>query len=284
MANIVEQFIQNIRGLSQKSPEELQEMAASQERREAINARSGDNIRFYDGTELSDNYKNTLMDAIKFYQDEFKVTPHATIGSDPDYLDRRYGSNVAGTASLLGGDDFGQHEVNLRNLKQSQEEAATLSAQRSTKHEWWPKNSGDISAVPIHELGHVLFETIFPGVDTSSTRQGIYEDGEFYPVLADDIYFNALGDLGVNDGDTKKAVEKTKEISRYANTNPDETIAEALVDYYYNRNNAADLSKAIINRLKSAGSMYGIKQTGGFDLDRSARNFIKNLRRYRVIQ
>lgn len=283
MANVLEQFIQNIRGLSQKSPEELQEMAASQERKEAINARSGDNIRFYDGTELSDNYKNTLMDAIKFYQDEFKVTPHATIGNDPDFLDRRYGSAVEGLTDLVS-DSFGQYGVDLRNLKQSQEEAATLSAQEATKNEWSPKNSGDMSMVPIHELGHVLFGTLFPINDTSSNRQGIYEDGKFYPVVADDIYFNALGDLGVNDGDTKKAVEKTKEISGYANANPDETIAEALVDYYYNRNNAADLSKAIVNRLKSAGSMYGIKQTGGFDLDPSADNFMRNLRRYKVIQ
>lgn len=280
MANIVEQFIQNIRGLSQKSPEELQEMAASQEHKKAIDARSGDNIRFYEGTNPGKEYSDVLSDAIKFYQAEFKMTPHAIIDNSPELLPS---DNILGATTIFP-DIEGQYSINFRHLSgkdaKEGEEVAKIGEVTGSH----PKNSGDIRNTPIHELGHALFGTLFPPDDTSSTRKGEYYEGEFYPVLADDLYWDALNDIGVEDDDIEKQEEKTREISGYAWTNPAETVAESLVDYYYNRDEAAPLSKAIINRLKSAGSMYGIKQTGGFDLDPSATNFMKNLRRYRVIQ
>lgn len=280
MANIVEQFIQNIREMAQKSPEELQEMAASQERKKAINARSGDNIRFYGGTNPGKEYSDVLSDAIKFYQTEFKMTPHATIANDPDVLRN---DNVLGATTVYP-DETGQYSIDFRHLSDKDvkegEEAAKIG-EATGSH---PKNSGDIRNTPIHELGHALFGTLFPPDDTSSNRKGEYYEGEFYPVLADDLYWDALNDIGVEDDDVEKQEEKTREISGYAWANPAETVAESLVDYYYNRNEAAPLSRAIINRLKSAGSMYGIRQTGGFDLDSSADNFMRNLRRYKVIQ
>lgn len=280
MANILEQFIQNIRGITQTSPEELQEMAASQERKKAINARSGDNIRFYEGTDPGKEYSDVLADAIKFYQTEFKMTPHATIANDPDAL---WNDNVLGTATTHP-DETGQHSINFRHLSDKDVKEGEEVAKIGEAIGFHPKNSGDIGTTPVHELGHALFGTLFPPDDTSSTRKGEYYEGEFYPMLADDLYWDALNDIGVGDDDIEKQREKTEEISGYAWTNPAETVAESLTDYYYNRDEAAPLSKAIINRLKSAGSMYGIKQTGGIDLDPSATNFIRNLRRYKVIQ
>lgn len=268
-----------------------QEASQPEQQQEQINAASGDNVRFAQGTDMSENYGNVLSDAVKFYQDEFKMTPRATIFNDPEALPGDEAFYATGTATRFP-DKTGQYAIDFRFLTEEDEESDKRMSSESEALGVHPKNSGDIASTPVHELGHALFGTLFPENDTSSNRKGEYSDGKFYPKIADDLYYDALSDLGVkysdneedNAASNKEAVKKTNEISKYAGSNPAETVAEALVDFYYNRDNAADLSKAIVKRLKSEGSTYGLRQAGGFDLDSSADNFVKNLRRYRVVQ
>ena len=242
---------------------------AAKERQNEISAGSGGNVTWVTPV-LSKNYADTLNDAIRFYQNEFKITPHAMVYSDWEELNQAPGYT---TGITFPADKTGQSPVNLRYMDEWGEKEGEQIAKESEAEHWHPKNAKTIGDTPIHEFGHVLHDMLFPYEDTSSNKS----DMTYRNLTVD-----ALTDLGVQNND--EAMEKVGEISEYAKDNPAETIAEALVDYYYNRNHSADLSKAIVKRLKSNSSTYGLRQAGGFDMDPSADNFIKNLRRYRVIQ
>lgn len=241
-------------------------------RQQQVTNRSGGNINFPNkSAEVSDNYKNAFMDAIKFYQGEFKVTPHADIYHDPT----RFGDRGGGY-TLIEPDNNGQHDVVLRDMTKDDEKRAKKLTPEG------------IDYVPTHELGHALFNTLFPSYDTSSNS--IPEDNsplqqtsstgrprvERNRANALNLVHDAMKDMG-----TKKPwVEEAEKITDYATKGPEETIAEALTDYYYHKSKAAPLSKAIVNRLKSKGALYGINQTGGVDLTPTNYSFFKNLRKY----
>lgn len=272
----MQNFIEQLRTLMSMSPEQLSEVAAAPARKNEVNAVSGDNIRLGEYADPSENYKNALVDAARFYQNEFKVTPHATLYNDPDNL-----PPDAGGVTLLDEDKEGQYTVNLRNLTKWDENYDKNIADNSSLLHWHPKNSGGISNNIIHELGHALYGTLFPEKDTYSTKRE-------YPVKK--LYEDSLKDIGVEPS-SDKAKKATLKVSGYAGDTertgdiiPHEVVAESLVDYYYNRDQSAPLSKAIINRLKTEGSTYGIRRTGGVDLRPSASTFMSNLRRYKVIQ
>ena len=233
--------------------------------------------RFTSEHGLSENFANTLKDALGYYQNEFKVTPRATLKSR--WFDLYDG--VEGMAFDIP-DEEGNFSVNLRNLRDHTEQDAIDTANEAEAEGWWAKGyGGNLSGVPTHELGHVLTFQLFPNYDKV---QKLYKD--------------AMKDVGVdwdpkNQKSVLKAASKAKEISGYAaasNAIPPEspwndeyeTIAEALADYYYNRENSADLTKAIVKRMKSKGSMYGLEQTGG--IANKGETFKQNLRRYNVVQ
>lgn len=273
-------------------------------RQNQVVARSGGNIGFMGDTGLSENYKNALNNAIKFYQGEFKVTPNALISDMTDAP-----VSASGITYLYDVSNDGKRRVELRRLKETDEEEALRHAQHDVKSGWSAKNSGDIAHVPVHELGHVLADMFLPyNKDTSSNSVNRNDEHSWKAMR--ELYNDALKDVGVDT--TAKTVEektakkrdalnKVREIAGYAAaagedefklgnkvalSDPDqyEVIAEALSDYYYNRDGAAPLSKAIVKRLKNKGAMYGIQRTGGVDLNSSSKNFIKNLRRYSAIQ
>lgn len=280
--------------------------------RNAVNARSGGNVKVTNDVDLSNNYRDALNDAIGFYQKEFKMTPHADL-----YNDQVIASQGALGVTKIIPDDTGQHAIDLLNLTERDERYAKDKDQSDRDRGWAPKNSGDISHVPVHELGHALFTTLFEP-DNKAPKDNVaiksYLD-------ADKIYSDALKDVGVDlaaieklptgtksDHDRvekikSKAHDKVKEISGYASSmgenfaaipptksslryadDPHEVIAESLADYYYNRDKAADLSKAIVKRLKRDSSTYGLKQAGGVGTGSDTNRFVKNLRRYKAIQ
>ena len=248
---------------------------ASQEavaRQQQITNRSGGNINFPGkSAEISDNYKNAFMDAIKFYQGEFNVTPHADIYHDPTLFDEK-----GGGLTLIEPNNNGQHDVVLRDMTESDEKRAK-------------KMTPDgIGYVPTHELGHALFNTLFPSYDTSSNSipegnsplQQTSSTGNPQTEKNRANTLNLVKDA-MKDMKTKKTwFEEAEKITDYATKGPAETIAEALTDYYYHRDEAAPLSKAIVNRLKSKGALYGINQTGGVDLAPTQYGFFKNMRKY----
>lgn len=272
------------------------EYLASKRNENAVTARSGNNIQFDKGytTGLSDNYKNTFNDIVKFYQKEFNLTPRVHVGADVDDMP----PNVNGV-TYDGKDSDGNFLVKFRRTWEEDEEDAKNIAKEATAHEWHPKNSDSIAHVPVHEFGHALLLTLFPKYDTSSNAEK-WGDGELksHDELVDATVHNALNDLGISSKDQDKYLNEVDKISRYAGTrklkNPDgsvirspikhEVVAEALSDYYFNRDKSAPLSKAIVKQLKNRGSMFATKQSGGIDLDTSSNNFTRNLRRYSAIQ
>lgn len=285
---------------------------ATRPNRNAVNARSGGNVKVADDVDLSNNYRNALNDAIGFYQKEFKMTPHADLYNDPVIASQ----GSLGVTKIIP-DDTGQHAIDLLHLTKRDERSAKAKDQSDRDRGWGPKNSGDISHVPVHELGHALFTTLFEP-DNKATEN----DAAMKSYLdARKIYTDALKDIGVDLSDIKKlpagtkashdrvekikskAHDKVKEISGYASSagenfvaipptksslryydDPHEIVAESLADYYYNRDKAADLSKAIVKRLKRDSSTYGLRQAGGVGTGSDANKFVKNLRRYKAIQ
>ena len=301
-------FIDDLRALMSMNEDQLAEVASSPDRRKAIEAVSGGNVNVGNATYLSDSYKNALTDAIRFYQNEFKVSPHANVRSFVDsFTPDELGDIDPRTRGMttVNPDRTGQHDIALDDLTSGNEEKAEEETAEASETGWHPKNSIGIANVPVHEFGHAIAGMLFEdNANEDRKLSGYSEKNDQTKVVKD-----ALRDIGADVSDegieissfgpfkeglsrhTKKlsknydiARDAVKEISDYALTNPAEAIAESLVDYYYNRDNAASLSKAIVNRLKSEGSMYGIKQTGAVDLAPSADNLLSNLRRYRVIQ
>lgn len=267
-ANITTALV-NAANAPSAEPQASPEAVAKQQQ---ITNRSGGNINFPNkSAEISDNYKNAFMDAIKFYQGEFKVTPHADIYHDPT----RFGEKGGGY-TLIEPNNSGQYDVVLKDItKEDEKRAKKLTPE-------------GIDYVPTHELGHALFNTLFPSYDTSSNSipegnsplQQTSSTGrprvERNRANTLNLVHDAMKDMG-----TKKPwVEEAKKITDYATKGPEETIAEALTDYYYHKSKAAPLSKAIVNRLKSKGALYGINQTGGVDLSPTSYSFFKNLRKY----
>lgn len=295
MANI-EEFINTLRNLTKSTPEEIAEFAAASKRRGEIEGASGGNIKVNKNAEPSENYTNALVDAIRFYRNEFGMTPHTNISYDPDWLVEKYGYGVGGV-TLPREDSNGNLDIVLRRITKADETGDIQAQEPGSWSHYHPNNSVDIANVPTHELGHALYYTLFPGVDTSSNSfartiglSDKLSDGDAKLKILKDA-LDSIGATSENDRETAK-----KAISGYAMENADETIAEALTDYYYNRDDAADLSKAIVGKLKNASSTYYLKRTGGVDLaphnegtvpefySTQAKNFYKNLRRFSPIQ
>ena len=292
----IEEFINTLRNLTKSTPEEIAEFAASPERRGKIEGASGGNIKVNKNMVPSENYTNALVDAIRFYRNEFGVTPHANIAYDPDWLIEKFGYNIGGV-TIPREDSNGNLDVVLRDITKKDEAEDIQNQEPGAWSHFHPNNSVDIANAPTHELGHVLYYTLFPEVDTSSNsfartiglRDKLTDGDAKLKILKD-----ALDSIGATSENDREAAEKA--ISEYAMRNADETIAEALTDYYYNRDDAADLSKAIVGKLKNASSAYYLKRTGGVDLaphsegtapkfySTQAKNFYKNLRRFSPIQ
>lgn len=273
---------------NQKAPVESSDSKA---RKNYLQMISGGNTRFVDDTELSENYKNALSDVIKFYKNEFGFTPHADVYSDPS--DFTYEKAV----TYLGDTKTGPRMINFERLRPEDEEPALREAQWDAEGGWSVKNSGDIKHVPLHEFGHVVADMLFPYSTVNGENKNLKK-----------LYVDSLKDAGFSvekGGDlNKQANDILDNMSGYAastgrhflptpyrfgqrGTNiasEHEVVAEALADYYYNRDKATDLSKAIVKRLKKSGATYGLRQAGGVDTTGKKRNFLENLRRYNVIQ
>lgn len=241
----------------------------TKQRQQQVTNRSGGNVAFprSSETDLSENYKNTLMDAIKFYQGEFKVTPKANIYHDPTvFEDKQEGFTYTMP------ENNGRYNVVLKSLSKGDEKRAA---------EITPDGIG---YVPTHELGHVLYNTLFPVYDTDSNSGIKLKSGSDYGKehynRTEQLVKDATKDIGAN----KTWQSEAKKITGYASSNAYETVAEALADYYYRKDKAAPLSKSIVKRLKSKGNMYGITRTGGVDRAPTSYSFAKSLRKYTPLQ
>lgn len=98
--------------------------------------------------------------------------------------------------------------------------------------------------VTTHEAGHILERALvlkyLPSVSDYAARVDAYSGGRF----ADEVVRRAVNRLGKADKSMGKSYLR-EQISRYATTNFQETLAEGVADYMANRSKAKPLSKAI---------------------------------------
>ena len=100
--------------------------------------------------------------------------------------------------------------------------------------------------IGIHEAGHMASFEIIRKTNKNNLRAMDFDYDNF--ITSDNIVKRAFNNLQVYD-----KIEKEKlvaDISNYALTNSDETIAEAFADYYCNKEKANILSKEIIKVMK----------------------------------
>lgn len=135
---------------------------------------------------------------------------------------------------------------------------------KSINSRHFPPNATIYSPV-IHELGHKLhYDLVFKkyGISNFSiTKNNNYSSSiNVFNDLNNNITTNAIVKKSIENlngsnfkGELK---EYTKEISEYAATNSNEAIAEAVHDYYLNKDDANALSKEIVKVLKEERAKY----------------------------
>lgn len=305
---IIDTFKKNFQNLTGMSVDDFQAGKKNQQKIEArsggnISARSGPATPIYDG-----EHTKALNDITKFYQKEFKVTPRATIYNSPEKLDF-----LAAGATSIALNHNAQHDVNLLNtnhINQTPYQKWIEEYMDGDAGQYHPKNAIGVATTPVHELGHAVALQLFEDTyqDSNKDMKESEENGwSFSGTDQGQLVKDSLKDIGIEEMVTSwdvdkngnyrrtsdsyysgKAEKEVSKISEYALSDPLETVAEALTDYYYNRNSAAPLSKAIVNRLKRKGQMYGVNQSGGISLTKRRRDatteFMRNLRRYSAIQ
>lgn len=138
-----------------------------------------------------------------------------------------------------------------------------------------PKNSGDASSVPIHENGHITvrklgIERINEGIEAGTIKAELVDRNmvsRMEDEILEEVMISALGRMGIEanaDNYSKEIARYRRQISEYAATNQygtiagtnNETVAEALVDFAFNGEEAASLSKAVVGEIKERMMKY----------------------------
>lgn len=134
-------------------------------------------------------------------------------------------------------------EININAFKDK--DIAKKMYENDIKINYHPKNSS-YKDMGIHEAGHMALKEI---LRKKYINQNALATDWNNNITAQRIVNEALENLKINDIMQKR--KSLKEISTHAvKYNANETIAEAFVDYYTNKNNARTLSKEIINVMK----------------------------------
>ena len=158
--------------------------------------------------------------------------------------------------------------VNHSFYDKGKESHTMASVKGDVQSGYHPKNSIDLSNTFIHENGHSMMgrlsflemnqkiaEGTLKGVDQFNVSSKFYE---YRAQMQEEILYNAMKRMGIDgpDGNHQKLMDQRKTISRYAwdsssyGTKNSETIAEAMVDYAFNGQNASPFSQAIVAEIQ----------------------------------
>ena len=157
--------------------------------------------------------------------------------------------------------------VNHSFYDKGKENHTMNSIRNDVQSGYHPKNSEDLSNTFIHENGHSMMgrlamlemnQKIKEGsltVDSSLIKSEFYN---YRNKMQEEILYNAMKRIGQDgdDGNHQKLMSQRKTISRYAWDSPSyttknsETIAEAMVDYAFNGQNASPFAKAIAEEIQ----------------------------------
>ena len=126
-------------------------------------------------------------------------------------------------------------------------EAVQRAYERDLRTGYHPEGTGTVNIV-IHEMGHQieaeLIRRRIPGnsAEAKARRGDAWRNGS----VAHEIVSKALDRAAPGwHQNPQMAADQIGRISRYAASDPSETVAEAISDYYSNRRNAKPLSKEI---------------------------------------
>ena len=134
-------------------------------------------------------------------------------------------------------------EININAFKDK--DIAKKMYENDVKTNYHPQNSS-YKDMGIHEAGHMALNEI---LRKKYINQNALATDWNNNITAQEIVNEAFENLKINDIMQKR--KSLREISTHAvKYNANETIAEAFVDYYTNKNNARTLSKEIINVMK----------------------------------
>ena len=139
----------------------------------------------------------------------------------------------------------GTYVMEINKNKFYKEKVAKDSYEKDVKNHYHPKN-GTYKDIGIHEAGHMVLNEILRKKYNDFDMVAIDWNNN---ITSKQIVDKAFDKLKISDIMQQK--RKIADISIYAERyNSSETIAEAFVDYYVNKNNAQILSKAIIEVMK----------------------------------
>ena len=134
-------------------------------------------------------------------------------------------------------------EININAFKDK--DIAKKMYENDVQTNYHPQNSS-YKDMGIHEAGHMALNEI---LRKKYINQNALATDWNNNITAQEIVNEAFENLTINDIMQKR--KSLREISTHAvKYNANETIAEAFVDYYTNKNNARTLSKEIINVMK----------------------------------
>ena len=161
------------------------------------------------------------------------------------------GSGLRITGRVPGGTAYAGTTVNGEILLHpgvlTSPEAVKRAYERDLRTGYHPEGTGTVNIV-IHEMGHQieaeLIRRRIPGnsAEAKTRRSDAWRNG----TVAHEIVSKALDRAAPGwHQDPQKAADQIGRISRYATSDPSETVAEAISDYYSNRRNAKPLSKEI---------------------------------------
>ena len=130
-----------------------------------------------------------------------------------------------------------------------------------------PKNSADLSNVFIHENGHSMMGRLALLELNQKIQEGkigadkvtiAYEFRKYRDAMQEEILYNAMKRMGIDgpDGNHQKLMDQRRTVSRYAwdpesyTAKNSETIAESMVDYAFNGQNASPLAQAVVAEIQ----------------------------------
>ena len=161
------------------------------------------------------------------------------------------GADLRITGRMPGGSAYAGTTVNGEILLHpgvlTSPEAVKRAYERDLRTGYHPEGTRTINIV-IHEMGHQieaeLLRRRIPGnsAEAKGRRNEAWRNG----TVAHEIVSKALDRAAPGwHQNPQMASDHIGQISRYAGTDPSETVAEAISDYYSNRRNAKPLSKEI---------------------------------------
>lgn len=192
---------------------------------------------------LNFDYVKDAMTGVKAIADDFQ-----SVGEMLTTVETRN----SGVMSCSG------EKITFNEAYYKEKDKLASSIERCTKSGWWPKNTS-VSSIGTHEAAHGIEWYLD---QSNPAYQYPWERMEAWNKCteAKSIVSQACKNVKKTEyGRGKKNADLIRDVSRYANENASETLAESFADWYTNKDNASPLAKEIVKLTKEKYKDYGGK-------------------------